>query len=367
MAIKTMSLKAADSAGIARDAKAQLADFSPRVMLFFASDIYDATAPAAELQKAFPGCDIIGSTSHSEFCGRTFSEGTVSLMAIDAQSVSDCCIKVVTGVKAHPDFAPTVEEIHEYFGGSDEIFDYFERYVGLVLFESSGGAEEYCMDRLGTATDILFVGGTSSTFQSGASRVYAGGQAYEDAMVLAVLKTVKGYDVVKTQSAQVYSDRGFTVTKSDVENRIMYELDHRPVAQVYAETLGVPIEKIADYFASNPLGVLADGQIFVRTFKAVTADGISLYCGIPEGSEIHLLKIGDIVKDTKRDMERVIKYEPAGVINFNCLYRTFEIQKGNIVQQYCDVFGKYPNIGFSTSGEAFLGHINETSTVLVIK
>lgn len=367
MAIKTISLKATDSASLARDAKNQLADFSPKVMLFFASDIYDATSPAAELQKAFPGCEIIGSTSHSEYCGSNFSEGTVSMMAIDAQSVSDCCVKVVTGIKAHPDFAPAVEEMHAYFGGSDDIFEHFDRYVGIVLFESSSKAEEYCMDRLGTATDILFVGGTSSTFTSGVSRVYAGGKSYEDAMVLAVLKTVNGYDVVKTQSAEVFSDCGFTVTKSDMENRVMYELDHRPVAQVYAEALGVPVEKIADHFVSNPLGVLADGQIFVRTFNEIAGDGISLHCGIPEGTEIHLLKIGNIVEDTKRDLDRAIQYEPAGVVNFNCLYRTFEIQNKDMVQPYCDVFGKYPNIGFSTSGEAFLGHINETSTVIIIK
>ena len=38
----------------------------------------------------------------------------------------------------------------------------------------------------------------------------------------------------------------------------------------------------------------------------------------------------------------------------------------NLVQTYCDLFGRYTSIGFSTSGEAYLGHINETSTVLII-
>ena len=39
----------------------------------------------------------------------------------------------------------------------------------------------------------------------------------------------------------------------------------------------------------------------------------------------------------------------------------------DLTQPYCALFGRYPSIGFSTGGEAFLGHINETSTVLIIK
>ena len=171
---------------------------------------------------------------------------------------------------------------------------------------------------------------------------------------------------MKTQSAEVFSDKGLTVTKSDVKNRIMYELDNRPVAEVYAEVLGVDKSKIADYFVSNPLGVLANGEIFIRTFDQIKENGISLHCGIPEGTEIHILKIGDIIKDTKQALDNVITKQPAGVINFNCLYRTLEITNKNLIPQYCDLFGRYTSIGFSTYGEAYLGHINETSTVLII-
>ena len=44
----------------------------------------------------------------------------------------------------------------------EEILANYERYVGVVLFESSAKAEEIFMDRLGTVTDLLFVGGSSS-------------------------------------------------------------------------------------------------------------------------------------------------------------------------------------------------------------
>ena len=114
-------------------------------------------------------------------------------------------------------------------------------------------------------------------------------------------------------------------------------------------------------------GVVADTEIFVRTFNQIQDGGITLHCGLPEGTEINVLKIGNIVDDTKKALDETISYEPAGVINFNCLYRTLEILNENQVEPYCALFGRYPSIGFSTNGEAFLGHINETSTILVIK
>ncbi len=365
MAIKTLSIKGTDSRDMAQQAHAALADFQPKLLLFFASSNYER--PGAALKEVFPNSKIIGSSSHSEYCNSSFSNGSVSIMAMDAGSVEDVCVRVVENISADPDLRATLNEMHSYYGGEEETLANYERYVGIVLFESSAKVEEVFMDRLGTATDLLFVGGSSSTADSGESLVYADNQSYSGAAVLAILKTVNGYDVLKTQSAHILSERKLLVTKSDVRSRTLYEFDHRPCGEVYAEVLGVPQDKIQDYFVCNPLGVVADGEIFVRTFNEIQDGGITLHCGLPEGTEINVLKIGNIVDDTKKALDEAITYQPAGVINFNCLYRTLEILNENQVEPYCALFGRYPSIGFSTNGEAFFGHINETSTILIIK
>lgn len=367
MAIKTLSLRGENSKAVAEQAKQELNGFSPKFILFFASSEYDPTNPAAEFEKAFPGCDIIGWCCHSEYCNSSYTDHSVSVMAMDADSVCDISVNVVENLTSEPDFRDSVKEMEEHFGGSEEIFNNFDRYAGIVLFDSSVKMEEWFMDKLGMATDILFVGGSSSAAENGITHVYANGKTYENAAVLAMLKTVNGYDVIKTQSACVLSDKKLEVTKSDMKNRILYEFDNRPCGEVYAEVLGVPVDKIGDYFVSNPLGIVSGDEIFVRTFNEIQNAGISLHCGLPEGSEINVLKIGDIVDDTKKALDSVITYEPAGVINFNCLYRTFEILNEKCVEPYCALWGRYPSIGCSTGGEAYLGHINETSTVLVIK
>lgn len=368
LAIRTLSLRGTDSKDVARQAKESLGSFQAELILFFASSIYDGSNPAAELTAVFPESKIIGSTSHSEYCNSSYTSGSVSIMAMDKDSVKDAHVQVVENIGENPDIPAAVEAFRNYFGGVDELFDHFDHYVGLVLLESSVKAEEIFMDRLGTSTDLLFVGGSSSSAENHISKVYIGDKGYTGAAVLAVLKTTKGYDVLKTQSASVFSERKLLVTKSDLRKRILYEFDHRPCGEVYAEVLHVPQEEIANYFVSNPLGIVADGEIFVRTFDQIQdGGGITLHCGLAEGSEINVLQIGDIVEDTRKALDKVISRPPAGVVNFNCLYRTFEMLNKNLTQEYTALFGRYPSIGFSTSGEAFLGHINETSTVLVIR
>jgi len=365
LAIKTLSIKGIDSRDMARQTQEALSDFQPKMLLFFASSVYEN--PAATLQEAFPNSKIIGCSSHSEYCNANFTDGSVSIMAADSDSVEDVCTQVVEDISAEPDLRKVLKEMHDYYGGADEILKNYERYVGIVLFESSAKAEEIFMDRLGTATDLLFVGGSSSAADNGKSLVYANGKSYVGAAILAILKTKNGYDVLKTQSAHIFSERKLTVTKSDLRNRILYEFDNRPCGEVYAEVLGVSPAEIQNYFVCNPLGVVAGDEIFVRTFNEIQNGGITLHCGLPEGTEINVLKIGDIVDDTKKALEETIRCQPACVINFNCLYRTLEILNKNQVDSYCALFGQYPSIGFSTNGEAFLGHINETSTVLIIK
>ena len=316
MAIKAVSVKANDSIEAVSEFKKQIGDFSPVFIIFFASSIYDKSSPAKVLQENFPECKIIGSTSHSEYFNNEFKNSSISFMAMDKDSIEDVFISVVENIDKDADYTPSINQTNDYFGGYDNILDNFDKYIGIVLFEGSAKAEEYGMEKIGDKTDVLYIGGTSSETE-GTSRVYANGKSYENSAVLATLKTVKGYKVLKTQSAEVFSDKALTVTKSDVKNRIMYELDNRPVAEVYAEILGVDKEKISDYFVSNPLGVLANDEIFIRTFDQIKGEGITLHCGIPEGTEIHILKIGDIIKDTKQALDNTITDTQAGVINLN--------------------------------------------------
>jgi hypothetical protein len=46
---------------------------------------------------------------------------------------------------------------------------------------------------------------------------------------------------------------------------------------------------------------------------------------------------------------------------------TLQLRAENRCEQYCAIFDGIPTAGFSTFGEAYMGHINQTSTILVFR
>jgi len=50
-----------------------------------------------------------------------------------------------------------------------------------------------------------------------------------------------------------------------------------------------------------------------------------------------------------------------------CILRTLELESKGITEAYGKLFTDIPTIGFSTYGEEYIGHINQTSTMLVFK
>ena len=57
----------------------------------------------------------------------------------------------------------------------------------------------------------------------------------------------------------------------------------------------------------------------------------------------------------------------SGMLNFHCILRTLELKSKHQTEAYGRLFSDIPTIGFSTYGEAYLGHINQTSTMLLFK
>ena len=57
----------------------------------------------------------------------------------------------------------------------------------------------------------------------------------------------------------------------------------------------------------------------------------------------------------------------SGMINFHCILRTLELEEKGLTEAYGQLFADIPTIGFSTYGEQYIGHMNQTSTILVFQ
>jgi len=224
------------------------------------------------------------------------------------------------------------------------------------------------MDCIGNISNLMFVGGSAGDdlkFQK--THVFAHGKAYTNAAVLLLVKPAKGFDLLKTQSF-ASSDKCLVATKVNETSREVLEFNNQPASLAYAQALDIPESEAAEHFMDHPVGLIIDDEPYVRSPQQIREQSMVFYCQVKEGMELHILDGKDIVSDTKKALEEKIAERgetPQAIINFNCILRTLELEKTGQTQAYADLFKDIPTVGFSTYGEQYIGHINQTATMVL--
>jgi hypothetical protein len=369
MAIKSLHTTQPSAAAAAAELKHTLSTFNVKMLVYFASwEAYDPHEISAAMHGAFPGTVVFGCSSHAElYNGETLTRA-VSAMAFDENAVSDACVVVMENLSARIDAEAAFAAFDAHFGVPMATADY-RTYGGMILIDGLTMKEETLMGEIGSHTNIMFTGGSASdalAFKH--THIYANGRAYADAALLAVFKTTRGIDIIKTQSVDVL-DTVFTITKADTDKRTIYELDGRPAAQRYAEALGVNRAEIDSRLFTNPVGLVIDNDVYIRSCMRSDGDALVFYCNIHEDTQVNLLSIRDVVPDTRKAVEDKIKEvgNIAAIVDFRCVLRTLQLNTEDKTRAYAEIFNGIPAIGFSTYGEQLHGHINQTSTMMVFK
>jgi hypothetical protein len=351
-----------------KDLKAQCRGCQPRVVIFFASSKYDPAELSRQMLAAFPDSCLVGCSTAGEIAGGKMMSESVTAMFLDREIAGKTASAVVENLRDGVRVSEAFSKMEAQLGAPVSSLD-TEKYVGLVLTDGMSGSEEALMEKIGDLSDILFVGGSAGDdlkFQS--THVAAGGKAYTNAAVLLILELKRGFDVVKTQSFRS-TGKTLVATQVDEPRRLVAQFDRKPALDAYAQALGVPPEEAAPLFMKHPLGLMVDGDPFVRSPQRVQDRGILFYCQIKQGMELEVLEATDIVAQTRQAIEaRKATGQPiSGILDFQCILRTLQLRAEKRCEQYGDLFDGIPTAGFSTYGEAYLGHINQTSTILVFR
>lgn len=348
--------------------KKQLAEFSARLLIVFASSHYDQTLLNVYLEKAFPAVEIIGCSTAGEAVSGHALQGSVVMMAFSEALLADFHVEVVENISQELNLSPAIAAFESHFAQPFKQIDYRE-YVGLVLIDGLSRMEEKLMENLGDKTNLIFIGGSAGDdLQFKQTHVYAKGKAYTNAAVLVLLKPKAGFDFIKTQSFSV-SDRQLIPTKVEQETRTVLEFNGKPATQAYAEALGIELTELEAHFLRHPLGLMAEGEPFVRSPQRIQGSAVVFYCQIVENVPLMLLNPRDILEDTQAALlqKKAEMGEIQGVIDFNCILRTLQLRQEGRTSDYVRLFDEIPLIGFSTYGEAYLTHVNQTSTMLIFK
>jgi hypothetical protein len=348
------------------DLKLQSGNCHPRAVVFFASPRYEPHALSQQMQAAFPDACVVGCSTAGEIAAGQMMSGSVVAMFLDADVVEDAAAAVVGNLRSGPRVREAFTEFERRFQTPVSHLN-IRKYVGLVLVDGLSGAEERLMEEIGNGTDVVFVGGAAGDdlrFQT--THVFAGGKAHTNAAVLVLLQLKRGFKIVKTQSFKLTGKR-LVATEVDEALRKVVQFDHQPAVDAYAAALGVAQEQAATCFMAHPLGLMVNGDPFVRSPQRVDGHSVVFYCRIKQGMQLEVLEGTDIVADTRAAIEaqQRVMGPISGLIDFHCILRTLQLRNEKRCDQYGAIFSGIPAIGFSTYGEEYLGHINQTSTMLL--
>jgi len=368
MTIKTTFSQKNNIRDAVTELKNNLANFDTKALLFFASSCYEPHGLSKNIQESFTTSQVFGCTTAGEITTGKMLKNSIVAMAFDNESLEDISLGVIENIKTPDNVTIPLKHFEQHYSKSIKDLD-ITKYVGIILIDGLSLSEEKIMDKLGDKTNLLFIGGSAGDdlkFKS--TYVFANGKAYNNAAVLALLKPKNPFYILKTQS---FCSKGIKLeaTKVNSETRTVLEFNNKPAALAYAESLSTKVENAPNHFMVNPLGLMVDNDPFVRSPQVIEGNAIKFYCNVMEGMELEVMESTDMIKDTTKTIDDKIKEigPISGLINFHCILRTLELEQKKLTVEYGNIFRNIPTIGFSTYGEEYLGHINQTSTILVFK
>jgi hypothetical protein len=320
------------------------------------------------MQAAFPQAETFGCSTAGEIVSGKMLKNSLVAMGLDRQMLHDLNLQIVPHIQHENRVDEAFARFAQYYK-TDPFAMNVDEYVGLVLVDGLRMAEEKLMDRIGELSNLFFIGGSAGDdLKFTQTWIYANGKAYTDAALLVLLKPKIKFSFIKTQSFRPCAAR-LVATKVNSAERKVIEFNHKPATVAYAEAIGTTADHIEKYFMSNPVGLVIDDEPYVRSPQRIDADAMHFYCNVMEGMELNLLESSDIIKDTQAAVDQKVAQSKhvSGIINFHCILRTLELEKNGMTEAYGNIFSEIPTIGFSTYGEEFIGHINQTSTMLVFE
>ena len=286
MSVKVAKTNNPDPYSAADELRTSLSGIKPVMVLFFASSIYGPDGISAAMKQAFPDSTVLGCSTAGEIISGHMLKNSVVAMAFDTGT-----IKGVHADTIPLDSIRSVDTTLNHLAGALDASPLSldpERYVGLILFDGLSGAEESTMERIGDLTNIQVIGVSArDDLGFSATYVYLNGKAFTKTAIFAILEPSSRFDIIKTQSFCSLGKK-LTPTKVDSATRKVLEFNGKPAAEAYAEAIGVSCTDASSHFMEYPVGLMADGEPFVRSPQRIDGDAICFYCQVREGIDLEI-------------------------------------------------------------------------------
>ncbi|MDR2865514.1 MAG: methyl-accepting chemotaxis protein [Spirochaetaceae bacterium] len=365
MAIKVASRTTPDIEGIIKEIDQSMI----KVIIYFFSVEFERCEPQRALKKAFPAAVCIGSSMIGGWATKGAMEKGICAMSLSSDEVAEVFTSFKEGVKADPALVArgSINELKRKIGRGNVNPD---EYLGLIFFDGLCLGEvimkEFSLEK---ALNMAFVGGAAAD-ELAFTRTLVGvdDRLSADGLAVMILK-MKIPFFFNHYVHYLPTNTFFTVTKTESQKRIVWEINGESAASYYAKLIGVsdPGKLNLNHFGKNPIGVCIGESVYVRSPNAVIdGKGLQFYCYIEAGARVCLLRQGDSISNAQKALSESKEFllDVQGALLFNCVLRYMEFKEQHKVDVFNTVFNKLNFIGLNTYGEELFTHHNQTLTAV---
>ncbi|MCL2210596.1 MAG: ATP-binding protein [Treponema sp.] len=340
-----------------------------RAVIYFFSPSFEDKKIHKAIASAFSGAVCAGASMHGGWSSSGALRNGITIMSLSSDEVDEAYISFQEGVKRDPILAAhlAIAELRYKTAGQNINPD---EYLGLIFFDGLCLGElimkEFSMEK---GLNMAFVGGAAADEMTFTKTYVSSGDRISSDGLVAVILRMKIPFFFNHYVHYSPTNTSFTINRVEIMQRIAWEIDGEPAAEIYARHVGV--KKVEDLtlevFARNPLGLVLGDSVYLRSPNAVVnGKGLQFYCYIEAGTKVYLLKQGDIIANAQNSITGAEQFLPGiqGCLLFNCIQRYLELEGRKIIDRFNSVFNKYPMIGFNTYGEELFTHHNQTLTAV---
>ncbi len=367
-----------DASRVAASLAAQLAAPDLKVVFVFSDFRLDSAVMARVLTRALRPAVVVGGTT-----GGVIAPGApATAPCAAAMGLYGDWVRVGVGVApqlTHAALTHSREAVITAVTALRRTVDDLDasRHAGITLFDSrSNQAEAFCIGSAATAPRARFVGGAVSAHahraDQGRPTVWVDGHTLTDAGVVVMVESL--LPIAALLSIHLVPTQIKTVV-TGASGRMIDELDGMPAVPrlrallapltsrgAAAVTAGAPTEwAFARYI---------DGVPYARSMTWLDDGRIHLASTVDVGQVLHVMRTGDLVGTTQRDLAATaarIGGEVSALLAFSCISRHWEADMRHLHAELAAAFAQYPTIGFQSAGEqSGMLLVNHTLTGLAI-
>lgn len=245
--------------------------------------------------------------------------------------------------------AKMVEQAARELGSS--VSDLDRRCGGIVIDDGSKmKKEELLLGALEQNQGLVLVGGGSATDGYGGPGILGvDGEIIRDGALSILFRTSAPWAAMRHHAFELLGKR-VKVTKVDVANHRILELDGQPAGKRWAELTETPEDHLTyarpDQLLRHGFALKVGREYFMRSiYKDMESDALIAANWQQEGQELELARIGNppaaLGRFLATDLQERV-FSPRGVLFFDCGARRFLAQLSGQEQEMNEAFGKAP-------------------------